>query len=136
LQKEEIKASFEPGKPGGTCPHASAKITETDTWAHNAPLGKSNVCINVATSPAQAFVSADMTGPGGYDASTGGKQPLHADGTAQIRATITQAGSYTDSLTVFDKDGNQTATSTNTFTVTPPPNNGPDTNPPCPAPTG
>ncbi len=134
-QAEEIKGSFLPGREGGHCPQA-VRITETDTWAHNASLGKSNVCLDVATTPPQAYVSAELTGPGGFDAKTDGKAPLHPDGTAQIRATITQAGSYTDTLTVYDQNGNQTATSTNTFTVKPPPDNGPEANPPCQAPTG
>jgi len=58
-------------------------ITESDTWAHNAAIGKSNICINVETTPPQAFISAGLTGPGNYTASLP-KTPLHPDGTRQV----------------------------------------------------
>ena len=111
-------------------------ITESDTWAHNASIGKSNICINVKTTPPQAFISAGLAGPGNYTASLP-KTPLHSDGTRQVGATITEAGSYTDTLRVYDKSGTQTATTTHTFTVAPPPQDGPDPafGPSCPAPT-
>jgi hypothetical protein len=111
-------------------------ITESDTWAHNEAIGKSNICINVKTTPPQAFISAELAGPGNYTANLP-KTPLHPDGTRQVGATVTQAGAYTDTLNVYDKNGKQTASTTNTITVAPPPQNGPDPTfgPSCPAPT-
>jgi hypothetical protein len=116
-------------------PPEKVSITESDTWAHNPDIGKSNICINVKTTPPQAFISVSVGGPGNYKANLP-KAPLHPDGTRQVGATITQAGSYTDNLTVYDKNGTQTATSTNTFTVAPPPQNGPTPKfgPDCPKP--
>jgi hypothetical protein len=109
-------------------------IEEEDTWTHNATLGKSNVCIDVRTTPPQASVSATLTGPGGYHAELP-KSPLHTDGFAQIGSEITQAGDYTKTVTVYDAAGNVTASVTRTFTVLAPPQNGPSATPPCPAPT-
>jgi hypothetical protein len=132
--KQSLEAAIQKANPPST---GKVSITESDTWAHNQAIGKSNVCINVKTTPPQSFVSGTLTGPGGFTASTNGNKPLHADGTAQIRTPITQAGSYTDNLTVYDKNGTQTATSSNTFTVDPPPQDGPTPafGPSCPAPT-
>jgi hypothetical protein len=111
-------------------------ISESDTWTHNQAIGVSNVCINVRTSPPQASISATLSGPGNYHANLN-ETPLLPDGSIQIKSPITQAGSYTDTLTVYDKSGNQTATTTNTFTVDPPPQDGPTPSfgPSCPKPT-
>jgi hypothetical protein len=91
--------------------------------------------IRAWSTPPQAYVSGELKGPNGFDAKTNGKAPLHSDGTAQIKMPITQAGNYTKTLTVYDAKGNQTATVTKTFTVAPPPQDGPTTNPSCPKPT-
>lgn len=115
-------------------PPGEGIISEDDTWAHNQPIGKSNICINVRTTPPQAFISASVTGPNNYKASLP-KTPLHADGTRQVGAPITQAGDYTKTLTVYDASGKETATVTKTFTVDAPPKDGPATTPPCPKPT-
>jgi hypothetical protein len=132
--KESLEAAIRAANPPP--PPEKVSITESDTWAHNPAIGKSNVCINVKTTPPQAFISASLAGPGNYKANLP-KTPLHPDGTRQVGATITQAGSYTDTLTVYDKSGTQTASSTNTFTVAPPPQDGPTPafGPSCPAPT-
>ncbi len=108
-------------------------ISEDDTWAHNPALGKSRLCINVRTSPAQVSVSAVITGPGDYRADIVSR--LHADGSAQIRGIITLAGDYTKTIAVYDASGEKTATVTKTFTVDAPPKDGPATNPPCAKPT-
>jgi hypothetical protein len=113
---------------------AQVTISEDDTWAHNPAIGKSRICINVRTAPAQASISATLTGPDGYNA-TSPKAPLHADGSAQVRSIITKAGAYTKTLVVYDAAGKQTATVTKTFTVAEPPQDGPATNPPCEKPT-
>lgn len=109
-------------------------ISEVDTWAHNPAIGKSRICVNVSTSPAQASVSATLTGPGGYKADVG-KSALHADGSGQIRGVITQAGDYTKTIVVYDSTGKQTGTVTKTFTVAKPPQDGPVTVPGCRKPT-
>ena len=124
LEKEFTKVS----------PPQNVTISEDDTWAHNTDIGKSRVCVNVRTTPPQASVSATITGPGGYNAQAS-KSPLHADGTGQIRGLITQPGDYTKTIIVYDANGNQTATVTKTFTVAPPPQDGPATTPPCAKPT-
>jgi len=110
-------------------------ISEDDTWAHNEAIGKSNVCINVRTTPAQASISATLDGPSGYHAHLP-KTPLDKPGSIQIKSLITQPGNYTKTLIVYDSTGKETATVTKTFTVAPPPQDGPATNPPCPKPTG
>jgi hypothetical protein len=116
-------------------PPPTVSISEDDTWAHNPEIGKSNVCINVRTTPAQASVSATLDGPDGYRAHLD-KTPLdQPQGSIQIKSEITLAGDYTKTLIVYDANGNQTATVTKTFTVAPPPQDGPTTNPPCPKPT-
>jgi PKD repeat protein len=56
------------------------------------------------------------------------------DGARQFVSLITQPGTYTDTITVFNEQGNQTGTVTKSFTVTPPPGNGPSSDPPCSAP--
>jgi hypothetical protein len=131
--KETLETEF---KKANQPPPEKVSITESDTWAHNPDIGKSNICINVETTPPQAFISAGVTGPGNYKANLP-KTALHPDGTRQVGATITQAGSYTDTLTVYDKNGTQTATTMNTFTVAPPPQDGPTPKfgPSCPKPT-
>jgi hypothetical protein len=117
-------------------PPSTVTISENDTWTYNTATGKANVCINVATTPPQASLSASVTGPGGYTASLP-LTPLHPDGTRQIGAQITQPGTYADTLSVYDAKGKQTATSTNTFTVASSPQNGPTPRfgPSCPQPT-
>jgi hypothetical protein len=110
-------------------------IAEDDTWAHNAAIGKSNICINVRTTPAQASVSGTITGPGSYSAHLD-TRPLDPPGSIQITAPITVAGDYTKTLIVYDATGKQTATVTKTFTVAAPPQDGPATTPACPKPTG
>ena len=109
---------------------AQPAIDEDDTWAHNPPIKKSNVCINIRTKPAQAQYTATLTGPGGFRATTDGKQALK-DGAAQFVGTITQAGEFTKTITVYDATGNATATVTHTFLVADPPTDGPKTTPPC-----
>jgi hypothetical protein len=117
-------------------PPATVSISEDDTWAYSTAIGKANICVNIRTTPAQASISASVTGPSNYTA-TLPKTPLHADGTRQVGAEITQPGAYTDTLTVYDATGTQTATTTNTFTVKAPPQDGPPPTfgPPCPKPT-
>ncbi len=108
-------------------------ISEDDTWAHNASLGLSKVCINVRTSPAQAFASVTLSGPDGYHSSSPPMTPL-IQGTRQFTSPITVAGQYTKTITVYDAERRQTATITKTFTVSPPPANGPSATPACTAP--
>jgi hypothetical protein len=117
-------------------PHPSVSISEAGTWTYNTAIGKANICINVKTTPPQASISASVTGPNNYKANLP-VTPLHPDGTRQIGAPITQPGAYTDTLTVYDTTGKQTATTTNTFTVAPSPQDGPTPKfgPPCPKPT-
>ena len=58
------------------------------------------------------------------------KTPL-INGARQFTSLITERGDYTKTITVFDTAGNQTATVTRTFTVTPPPEDGPPATPGC-----
>jgi hypothetical protein len=109
-------------------------ISEDDTWTHNPPIGKSNICINVRTTPPQASISANLDGPSGYHSHLG-KTPLDKPGSIQIKSEITKKGDYTKTLTVYDASGKQTATVTKTFTVASPPQDGPAATPPCPKPT-
>jgi hypothetical protein len=133
--KERLETKVKAANPPAPPPQ-KVSITESDTWAHNEAIGKSNICMNVKTTPPQASISASVGGPGNYKANLP-KTPLHPDGTRQVGATITQAGAYTDTLRVYDKSGKQTATTTKTFTVAPPPQDGPTPvfGPPCPEPT-
>ena len=114
-------------------PATGPKIDEDDTWTHNPPLGKSNVCINVRTTPKQAQFTVTLTGPDGYKASTPAKQPLK-DGAGQFIGVITKAGLFTKTITVYDAKGNQTGTAIHAFLVANPPTNGKETTPPCPKP--
>src|SRR5579859_2836474 len=113
-------------------------ISEQDTWTHSVDGTKTTICNDLQTSPPMASVSGEMTGPSGFDAKTNGTQPLRADGSAQIRTTISHivAGAYTAKFAVYDKSGKPTATSSNTFVVAAPPQNGPPPKggPSCPAP--
>ncbi len=134
---EALGATITPPPP----PPSQVQITEFDTWAHNTEIHKSNICINVETTPPQASISATITGPSNYKA-TLPITPLHPDGTRQVGAQINQSGDYTKTLTVYDATGKQTATVTKTFTVLPPPPDGPQAGPvppfgpPCSVPTG
>ncbi len=113
---------------------ANCTISEDDTWTHNPPLGKSNVCINVRTTPVQAYFTVTLTGPGGFKAQSPGETPL-VNGAGQFIATITKAGLFTKTINVYDERHVLTATVTKPFPVADPPQNGPDTRPPCPKPT-
>lgn len=108
-------------------------ISETDTWTYNTTIGKGNICIDVRTSPAQATISATLTGTG-YRAHLN-RTPLQPGGKARITSEFTRPGAYTKTLIVYDTSGAQTATVTKAFTVAPPPQNGPTASPPCPEPT-
>jgi hypothetical protein len=132
-----LKAKAALAKCNATPPPPAVSISEQDTWTYNTTIGKANICINVKTTPPQASISVNVTGPNNYTASLP-ETALHPDGTRQIGALITQPGSYTDNLTVYDATGKQTATTTNTFTVAPPPQDGPTPTfgPSCPKPTG
>ena len=138
--KRRLEDQLNPPAAAPTSPPTSSTvgsavtISEDDTWTHNTELKKSRICINVRTTPPQTSVSGTVKGPDGYVADIP-KSPLHADGTAQIRGSITQAGAYTKTLYVYDPGGKQTATVTKTFTVLDPPTDGPATTPPCPKPT-
>ncbi len=117
-----------------TPPPPSVSISEDDTWAYNTTIGKGNVCIDVRTTPAQASVSATLSGPNGYQAKLG-KTSLKTDGSIQISSPITVGGDYTKTLIVYAATGKQSATVTKTFTVAAPPQDGPATTPPCLKPT-
>jgi hypothetical protein len=134
FRAEQCKKALETALQNAGRQPEKVTIDEDDTWAHNPDIGKSRLCVNVRTKPPQAFVSATFTGPGGYTADAP-KSPLHADGTAQIRGIITQPGDYRKTLVVYDVSGKETATVTKTFTVAPPPQDGPATNPLCVKPT-
>jgi hypothetical protein len=126
--------SFRNAGDGKTCPgEKTAPISAPGTWTHNPELGKSRVCVDVSTTPPQSFVSAAVSGPSG--SATLAKTPLANDGTIQLSVVITQAGTYTWTVAVYDQSGSQTATTTTTVDVQPPPTNGPTLDPPCQAPT-
>ena len=130
--KETLETTLHAANP----PPEKLSLTTFPTWTHNTDIGKSNICINVETEPPQGFLSADVTGPGGFHTSLP-KTPLHPDGTRQTGAEIAQAGEYKYTITVYDANGNATATTANTFTVDAPPQDGPTPpfGPPCPKPT-
>lgn len=121
--KQTLERRFK-AVPAPPPPAEKVSIFEFDTWAHNTDIDKTNFCINVKTTPPQASISASVTGPGNFSANLP-ITPLHPDGTRQIGATITLKGPYTDTLIVYDVSGKQTATTTNTFTVKAPPQDGP-----------
>jgi hypothetical protein len=116
-------------------PPQTVTISEDDTWAHNEAAGLSNICINVRTTPPQAFATVTLSGPNGYHSSSPPKTPL-IRGARQFTSPITTAGQYTKTITVYDADGRESATVTKTFTVAPPPAEGPAATPGCAAPTG
>ena len=121
--EQSVPATPPPTSP--TCQQTA--VSEQDTWAHTPDGTRTTICSNLRTTPPMAFVSGELTGPGGFDAKTNGKQPLHADGTAQVRTIVAsiQAGSYTAKFTVYDQNGNPTASSSSTFVIASPPHNGP-----------
>jgi hypothetical protein len=119
---------------GAGPPSSRVTISEDDTWAHKQAIGKGTICINVRTTPAQASATVTLSGPNGYR-STSPKMTRLIDGARQFTSPITQQGNYTKTITVYDPAGNRTATTARTFTVTPPPQNGPPTQPACDAPT-
>jgi hypothetical protein len=112
----------------------NCSISEDDTWTHNPPLGKSNVCVNVRTKLAAGTFTVTLTGPGGFKAESPGRTPL-VNGAGQFIATITRAGEFTKTIEVYDDMNVLTATVTKTFVVANPPTDGPATTPPCPKPT-
>jgi hypothetical protein len=115
-------------------PPGVVTIDEDDTWAHNESLHVSKICINVRTSPHQAAATVTLAGPSGIHISSPPRTPL-IKGARQFTAPITVAGPYTKTITVYDANGVQTGTVTKTFTVDPPPVEGPPATPPCTAPT-
>jgi len=116
-------------------PPQTVTISEDDTWAHNEAAELSKICINVRTRPAQASATVSLDGPGGYHSQSPPNTPL-INGARQFTSLITHAGDYTKTITVYNGKGAQTATVTTTFTVDPPPTDGPPASPPCQAPTG
>jgi hypothetical protein len=132
--KKRLEADVQKANPPPRAEKLS--LTTFPTWTHNTDIGKSNICINVKTEPAQGFLSATLTGPGGFHTSLP-KTPLHPDGTRQTGAEIAQPGEYKYTITVYDANGNPAATAANTFTVAAPPQDGPTPpfGPPCPKPT-
>jgi hypothetical protein len=120
--------------PVKDCAEASpATITIEPTWTHNPELGKSNICLYITTSPAQATATVTLTGPNGYSSHSPDKTAL-LNGSRLFTSEITQPGDYTANATAYNTDGEQTATTTQAFTVTPPPTHGPPTGQTCPAP--
>jgi hypothetical protein len=111
------------------------KISEDDTWTHNPPLGKSNVCINVRTDPPAEDADIDVTlqGPGTESSTHNGR--LSGRGRGQLIFPITKAGQFTKTIVVYDKNDKEVARTTVTFTVADPPTDGAATTPPCPKPT-
>jgi hypothetical protein len=138
LDKSAMRVSARIGRLGTfaafVTPPRAVTIDEDDTWAHNASLGVSKICINVRTTPPQAAATVTLAGPDGTHFSSPPKTPL-AHGAAQFTAPITVAGQYTKTITVYDANGVQTATVTKTFTVSQPPVDGPPATPACTAPT-
>jgi len=121
--------------PGtGTNPQPQQTIiAEDDTWTYNETTGQANICVNVRTSPSQASATVTLAGPNGYHSHSPARTAL-IGGARQFGSLITQPGSYTKTITVYDTQGAETASVTRTFTVAARPQNGPAANPPCRAP--
>jgi tetratricopeptide (TPR) repeat protein len=126
--KEALERAIETGIP------EPPSILQSFSWAHNLLLEKTNVCIDLETTPPQDSVTVELFGPNGYHAKSPAYQPL-VDGKLRLISLITMPGKYTDKVTTYDAKRVETGSATMEFTVKPPPDDGPELDPPCEAPT-
>jgi hypothetical protein len=126
--KQALERAVETGFP-----EQPVLIFQLASWAHSISLEKTNICLDLETSPAQDSATVELFGPNGYHAQSPPFQPL-VNGKLRLIAQITTTGDYTDKVTTYDSNRVETGSATLEFTVKES-SDGPTLVPPCEAPT-